>query len=124
MDMNAWGRVTVSTIVVSGFIAVLVLVITTKTQGNAPPEVMLVMLGALGAGFQQVISYWVGSSSGSTTKDDSIQNLATTSAKKEVEIEVLKAKVPDAVNTDVKPAEVIIKNPDPVDVKISAEPKK
>ena len=77
MNLNDWGRVTVSVIVTSGFMGVLILVITTKTQGNAPAEVMLVMLGALGAAFGQVVSYWVGSSSGSAQKDTAIQNLAS-----------------------------------------------
>lgn len=75
--LNDWGRVLVSLIVTLGFMGVLVLVITTKTQGNAPTEVMLVMLGALGAAFGQVVSYWVGSSSGSAQKDAAIQTLAT-----------------------------------------------
>jgi membrane associated rhomboid family serine protease len=76
MVLNDWGRVLISLVVTVGFMAVLVLVITTKTQGNAAPEVMLVMLGALGAAFGQVVSYWVGSSSGSAQKDTALQNLA------------------------------------------------
>ena len=79
MNLNDWGRVVVSMIVTAGFMGVLVLVITTKTQGNSPPEVMLIMLGALGAGFQQVVSYWVGSSSGSAQKDTALQNMAAKS---------------------------------------------
>jgi hypothetical protein len=35
MTLNDWGRVLVSLIVTIGFMGVLVLVITTKTQGNA-----------------------------------------------------------------------------------------
>lgn len=77
MSLNDWGRVLVSLVVTIGFMGVLVLVITTKTQGNAPPEVMLVMLGALGAAFGQVVSFWVGSSSSSATKDTTIQNMAS-----------------------------------------------
>lgn len=77
MSLNDWGRVLVSLVVTVGFMGVLVLVITTKTQGNAPPEVMLVMLGALGAAFGQVVSYWVGSSSGSTAKDQALANVAS-----------------------------------------------
>lgn len=77
MSLNDWGRVLVSLVVTIGFMGVLILVITTKTQGNAPPEVMLVMLGALGAAFGQVVSYWVGSSSGSTAKDQALANVAT-----------------------------------------------
>jgi hypothetical protein len=79
LGLNDWGRVLVSVIVTTGFMGVLVLVITTKTQGNAAPEVMLVMLGALGAAFGQVVSFWVGSSSGSATKDTTIQNMANKS---------------------------------------------
>lgn len=75
LSLNDWGRVLVSLVVTVGFMWVLVLVITTKTQGNAPPEVMLVMLGALGAAFGQVVSFWVGSSSSSAAKDSTIQNL-------------------------------------------------
>ena len=75
--LNDWGRVLISVIVTVGFMGVLILVITTKTQGNAPPEVMLVMLGALGAAFGQVVSFWVGSSSGSAQQDTAIQNLAS-----------------------------------------------
>lgn len=77
MSLNDWGRVLVSLIVTIGFMGVLILVITTKTQGNAPPEVMLVMLGALGAAFGQVVSYWVGSSSGSSAKDAALASAAT-----------------------------------------------
>ncbi len=77
MNLNDWGRVSVSLIVTIGFMGVLILVITTKTQGNAPPEVMLVMLGALGAAFGQVVSYWVGSSSGSAAKDAALASAAT-----------------------------------------------
>jgi hypothetical protein len=75
-SLNDWGRVVVSIIVTSGFMGILVLVITTKTAGNSPTEVMLVMLGALGAAFGQVVSYWVGSSSGSAQKDAAIQDMA------------------------------------------------
>ena len=74
--LNDWGRVVVSTVVTVGFMYVLILVITTKTQGNASPEVVLVMLGALGAAFGQVVSYWVGSSSSSTAKDATIKDMA------------------------------------------------
>jgi protein-S-isoprenylcysteine O-methyltransferase Ste14 len=74
--LNDWGRVLVSIIVTSGFMGILVLVITVKTSGNSPTEVMLVMLGALGAAFGQVVSYWVGSSSGSAQKDAAIQDMA------------------------------------------------
>lgn len=73
--LNDWGRVIVSAVVVTGFIGVVILVLTTKLQGTATSEVLLVLLGALAAAFGQVVSYWVGSSSGSTAKDQAlIQN--------------------------------------------------
>lgn len=78
LNLNNWGRVLISVIVVGGFLAVLVLVLTRKLEGNTTPDVLLVMLGALAAGFQQVVSYWVGSSSGSAMKD---QALATAASK-------------------------------------------
>ena len=75
--MNDWGRVLVSIIVVAGFIGILILVLTTKLQGTATSEVLLVMLGALAAAFGQVVSYWVGSSASSSAKDQTISTMAT-----------------------------------------------
>lgn len=77
LSLNDWGRVLVSIIVVAGFLIIVVMVLTTKLQGTATSEVLLVLLGALSAAFGQVVSYWVGSSSGSAQKDVAIQNLAT-----------------------------------------------
>lgn len=75
-SLNDWGRVLVSVVVVVGFLAVVVLVLTTKMQGNATSEVLLVLLGALSAAFGQVVSYWVGSSASSSAKDTTISNMA------------------------------------------------
>lgn len=75
--MNDWGRVLVSIIVVAGFIGILILVLTTKLQGTATSEVLLVMLGALAAAFGQVVSYWVGSSAGSAAKDAALASAVT-----------------------------------------------
>jgi hypothetical protein len=47
LGLNDWGRVLVSIIVVTGFLIIVVLVLTTKLQGNATSEVLLVLLGAL-----------------------------------------------------------------------------
>lgn len=77
MGLNDWGRVLVSVIVVAGFLTVVVLVLTTKMQGNATSEVLLVLLGALSAAFGQVVSYWVGSSASSSAKDQTISTMAT-----------------------------------------------
>jgi hypothetical protein len=79
LGLNDWGRVLVSVIVVAGFLTVVVLVLTTKVQGNATSEVLLVLLGALSAAFGQVTSYWVGSSASSSAKDATISTMATKS---------------------------------------------
>ncbi|MEY2410617.1 MAG: hypothetical protein QOF48_3287 [Verrucomicrobiota bacterium] len=76
LSLNDWGRVLVSIIVVAGFLVIIVLVLTTKLQGTATSEVLLVLLGALAAAFGQVVSFWVGSSSSSATKDATIQDMA------------------------------------------------
>jgi hypothetical protein len=75
-SLNNWGRVSVSLVVVAGFMAITLLILTQKLQGSATSEVLLVMLGAWSAAFGQVISYWVGSSAGSSSKDAAIENLA------------------------------------------------
>jgi protein-S-isoprenylcysteine O-methyltransferase Ste14 len=79
-NLANWGKVLISLIVVLGFFAVLVLMLTQKLQGQATPEVLLVMLGALGQGFAQVLSYWVGSSQSSSAKDEQIKELTKGSA--------------------------------------------
>lgn len=76
MTINDWGKVLVSIIVVAGFLLVVVLVLTTKLQGTATSEVLLVLLGALSAAFGQVVSYWVGSSAGSAMKDQALAQAA------------------------------------------------
>ena len=79
VGLNDWGRVLVSIIVVAGFLTIVVLVLTTKMQGNATSEVLLVLLGALAAAFGQVTSYWVGSSASSSAKDATISNIVAKS---------------------------------------------
>lgn len=74
-NLSNWGKVLISLAVVAGFFLVLILMLTTKLQGGTTPEVMLVMLGALGQGFAQVISYWVGSSASSSAKDETIKEV-------------------------------------------------
>lgn len=78
MNLANVGKVGISFTVVVGFFYILVLVITNKTQGGPTPEVMLVMLGALGQAFAQVISYWVGSSQSSSSKDEALKEIAAT----------------------------------------------
>lgn len=77
-NLSNWGKVVVSLIVTIGFIAVTVLYLTQKLQGNPAPEILSILLGALATNFTAVVSYWVGSSSGSSDKDNLVKDLATT----------------------------------------------
>ncbi|WP_376097228.1 glycoside hydrolase family 108 protein [Roseomonas sp. CCTCC AB2023176] len=70
----AWGPATISTLVVIGFFAVLVLLVTLDGNGGArfDPQVASVVnvtVGALGAAFAAVVNFWIGSSQGSREKD-------------------------------------------------------
>jgi len=79
MDLNTWGRVSVSVIVVFGFITITVLYMTQKLNGNAVPEILSILLGALATNFTAVVGYWIGSSASSSSKDATIQNMANKS---------------------------------------------
>lgn len=76
MDISTWGRVMVSIIVVVGFITITVLYMTQKLNGNAVPEILSILLGALATNFTAVVGYWIGSSASSSSKDATIQNMA------------------------------------------------
>jgi hypothetical protein len=76
LHMNDWGRVTVSTVVVAGFIIVTILYMTQKLNGSAVPEILSILLGALATNFTNVVGYWIGSSSSSSAKDATIKDMA------------------------------------------------
>src|SRR5258708_28419199 len=76
MKLNDLGRVIVSFIVVVGFIMVTVIYMTRKLDGNAVPEILSILLGALATNFTAVVGYWIGSSASSSAKDTTIQNMA------------------------------------------------
>lgn len=76
MKMSDWGRVLVSVFVVAGFIGVTVIYMTRKLDGNPVPEILSILLGSLATNFTTVVAYWMGSSSGSTSKDATIENMA------------------------------------------------
>lgn len=76
MNLSDWGKVLISIIVTVGFMSILVLIITSKVQGQTTPEVLLVMLGALAQGFGTIINYWTGSSQSSSSKDETIKEVA------------------------------------------------
>lgn len=75
-DLNNWGRVLISTIVVFGFVGITYLYMTKKLEGAPVPEVLSILLGALATNFSNVVGYWIGSSSSSTKKDDALANQA------------------------------------------------
>lgn len=75
-DLNNWGRVLVSVVVVFGFIGVTVIYMTRKLDGNPVPEILSILLGSLATNFTNIVGYWVGSSSGSSAKDSALQSMA------------------------------------------------
>lgn len=72
----AWGPVIVSTIVVTGFFVILVLLMfrpDALAQGENAQlvfQILNIAIGALTAGFATVVSFWLGSSQGSRNKDE------------------------------------------------------
>lgn len=72
--INNAGRVIISVIVVIGFIAITVLYMTRKLDGNPVPEILSILLGALATNFTAVVGYWIGSSASSAAKDDALKN--------------------------------------------------
>lgn len=76
MNTNNIGRVLVSMTVVMGFMLVTYMFISEKTLGNNPGEVLTLLVGALASNFTSVVSYWIGSSSGSTAKDEQMSKTA------------------------------------------------
>lgn len=76
MNVNNFGRVLVSLIVVGGFMVVVYMFLTEKLAGNAPGETLTILVGALASNFTSVVSYWIGSSSGSTAKDEQLSKTA------------------------------------------------
>lgn len=72
----AWGAPIISTIITVGFFVMLYLVIR-KEIPDGSRELANIMLGSLGASFTAVISYWVGSSAGSASKDATLRAAMT-----------------------------------------------
>lgn len=82
MNVNNVGRVLVSVIVVVGFMVTVYMFLTTKLAGGAPGETLTLLVGALASNFTSVVGYWIGSSSGSTAKDEQISKTAEKLAEK------------------------------------------
>lgn len=82
MTVNNVGRVLISLIVVIGFMMALYFFLTAKAAGVAPGETLSIMVGALASNFTSVVAYWIGSSSGSTAKDEQQHKVAEKLAEK------------------------------------------
>jgi hypothetical protein len=65
----AWGTVVVSAIVVLGFFITLTMLVFRALPEGTNEQMLNIVVGALTAGFATVISFWLGSSQGSRTKD-------------------------------------------------------
>lgn len=63
-----------------GFFAVLAILLLIPTVSLPSKDLLLVMLGALLAGFKEVLGWYYGSSSGSAKKDETIAAQAVTNA--------------------------------------------
>jgi hypothetical protein len=61
----AWSAPLISTLVVVGFLGLVGALLWRAIPDN---QVTMMLIGALSAGFQQVLSYWLGSSKGSSDK--------------------------------------------------------
>lgn len=74
----SWGAPVISVIVTVGFLAILtLLVLRPLGLDTVQVTVLNVLLGYLGAGFQQTVNYWLGSSAGSATKDATLKQIAS-----------------------------------------------
>jgi 3-phosphoglycerate kinase len=82
MNVNNIGRVLVSLVVVVGFMVATYMFLTEKAAGGTPSETLTLLVGALASNFTSVVSYWIGSSSGSTAKDEQISKTAEKLAEK------------------------------------------
>ena len=66
-----------SMIAICGFMAVTILFLTTKLNGGTPSETLTLLGGALASNFTSVVGYWIGSSSSSSAKDETIKDMVS-----------------------------------------------
>jgi hypothetical protein len=75
----AYGAPVMSAVVTVGFIVVLTLFVTYALQLDAYQQsVVTILIGYLGAAFQQAVNYWLGTSRQSREKDNVLASLAGT----------------------------------------------
>lgn len=102
MNTNNFGRVAVSLIVCVGFMIVTWMFITQKAAGINPSETLTLLVGALASNFTSVVAYWIGSSSGSTAKDEQISKTAEKLAEKTVAPVAAPPVLPTEINATIK----------------------
>lgn len=73
-SLLAWGAGVISALVIAGFVAICWLVFTRAIPTGAE-EIVYNLQGTMGAAFISVVSYWVGSSSGSNMKSVQIEGM-------------------------------------------------
>ena len=77
-SLISWGAPLVSALVTLGFFAVLFVFMRFQLDMNEfQKNILLILIGALGAGFQQTLNYWLGSSRQSKDKDVILASMAT-----------------------------------------------
>jgi hypothetical protein len=78
----AWGAPVVSITITVGFFAVLLLMVFKPFDETATLTIQLlnVVVGALVASFTAVVNYWLGSSEGSRSKDETVRSLQAAQA--------------------------------------------
>jgi hypothetical protein len=78
----AWGAPVMSTIIVVGFFAVLLVMVFKPFDQDATLTIQLlnIVIGALVASFTAVVNYWLGSSEGSRSKDETVRSLQAAQA--------------------------------------------
>lgn len=103
MNTNNIGRVLVSLIVCVGFLIVTWMFVTQKAAGGMPSETLTLLVGALASNFTSVVAYWIGSSSGSTAKDEQLSKTTDKLAEK-------------AISPAVSPVAAVVTSPPVVDV--------
>lgn len=73
----AWAAPVISTIIVGGFFACVVLLFyVDRTWDERTANLMNTLFGVLAAGFIQVCNYWLGSSAGSKRAGDAVRSIA------------------------------------------------
>jgi len=77
-----WGAPVVSVLITLGFIATLLLLLTTHVNFNeVTGQALLLLIGSLSTMQVSVVTYWLGSSAGSADKSAQIALLASNAAK-------------------------------------------